>query len=140
MIKWSSICCKNLLRHTWLNLRVNATTLGAKLCFSFPFHPQLASSWESENHINQPLQDSSLNFPSDETHNFAGEHSGFGQIPGQSNNFRADFDCALHVFFLPYWRLMDRNQQIKENVKTLDERVVKHRDDRPADPKGVEVP
>lgn len=33
---------------TWLNLHVKATTLGAKLCFSFLFHPQLASSWHSE--------------------------------------------------------------------------------------------
>lgn len=40
------------IRHTWLNLRVNATTLGAKLCFSFPFHPQLASSCKSENQTN----------------------------------------------------------------------------------------
>ena len=29
---------------TWLNLRVKATTLGARLCFSFLLHPQLASS------------------------------------------------------------------------------------------------
>lgn len=39
---------------TWLNLHVKATTLGARLCFSFLFHPQLASSWNSgENSVNQ---------------------------------------------------------------------------------------
>lgn len=34
---------------TWLNLRVNATTLGAELCFSFLFQPQLDSSWKQTN-------------------------------------------------------------------------------------------
>lgn len=38
---WTGIC-KGLL--TWLNLRVKATTFGARLCFSFLLHPQLASS------------------------------------------------------------------------------------------------
>lgn len=33
---------------TWLNLRVKATTFGARLCFSFLLHPQLANSWEAE--------------------------------------------------------------------------------------------
>lgn len=36
---------------TWLNLRVKATMLGAKLCFSFRFQPQLASSCEK----NEPI-------------------------------------------------------------------------------------
>lgn len=34
---------------TWLNLRVKATTLGAELCFSFLFQPQLESSWKKTN-------------------------------------------------------------------------------------------
>lgn len=33
---------------TWLNLRVKATTLGARLCFSFLLHPQLANSCEAQ--------------------------------------------------------------------------------------------
>lgn len=33
---------------TWLNLRVKATTLGARLCFSFLLHPQLANSCETQ--------------------------------------------------------------------------------------------
>jgi len=37
---------------TWLNLRVKATTLGAKLCFSFRFQPQLASSCEKKQKTN----------------------------------------------------------------------------------------
>lgn len=40
----TNMCFRNRMGQTWLNRRVNATTLGAKLCFSFPLHPQLASS------------------------------------------------------------------------------------------------
>lgn len=42
------VCVSRGVWITWLNLRVKATALGAELCFSFLFQPQLESSYDKQ--------------------------------------------------------------------------------------------